>query len=482
MEKILGREKEKAILKKILQSNQASFLAIYGRRRIGKTFLIRNYFARKGVFFHLTGIQDGNLEDQLRGFSVEFADQFKKGKKIDTPKDWFEAFQMLRREIELVPLEKKVILFLDELPWLATPRSKLIQSLDHVWNRYLSAMPNVILIVCGSAASWILENVINDKGGLHGRITHTIRLLPFTLVETEQFLQAKGIHLDRKQLIEMYMCVGGVAKYLLYFDRGVSIAQMVGELCFTYGAPLLSEFHKLYRSLFHDHTQHLKLVEALSKKRAGLSYQELSQKSKIPSGGTLTKKIQELVESGFVTEVSMFKKSQKLSRYILTDEYSLFYLSWISGASALDVQSRGAEYWLEQYNTQAWKCWAGHAYENLCCKHIDRIKNALGLRAVRTASSRWQQTPEEDREGAEIDLVIDRADNCINICEIKFYNDTFTISKDYALKLRKKKAIFMESTSTKKSVFLTLITTYGVHCNQHYHSLIDQDLDMNALF
>ena len=482
MEEIIGREKEKVILERVLNSSSASFLAIYGRRRIGKTHLIRNYFKIQGLFFHLTGIQDASMEVQLRNFSAEFSDHFRKGKKVEIPKDWFEAFQILRKEIELVPSEERVILFLDELPWLSAPRSNMIQALDHFWNRYLSGMSNVTLIVCGSAASWMLDNVINSKGGLHGRMTHSIRLLPFTLLETEQFLLAKGIQFDRKQLIELYMCIGGVAKYLTYFEKGKSVTQIIGELCFSYDAPLLSEFHKLYRSLFSDHIYHLKLVKALSIKRSGLEYQELSREAEIPSGGTLTKKLEELIESGFVTKVSSFDTKKKSNRYVLTDEYSLFYLTWISGVSALDIQSRGAEYWLKQSNTPTWRSWTGYAYENLCLKHIDRIKDVLGLRAVQTTTSKWQQPASTDSLGAEIDLVIDRADKCINICEIKFYSDTFTITKDYAEKLKNKKRVFEESTKTKKSVFTTLITTYGAQHNQHFDALIDQELDMNALF
>ena len=263
-----------------MNSKEAEFVAVYGRRRIGKTFLVKNFFKDKGIFFHITGIQEAPLEIQLRHFAIEFADCFCKGREIDKPTDWTAAFQLLRKEIEKIPKENKVILFFDELPWLATPRSLLIQSLDHLWNRYLSSMSNVILIVCGSSASWMIDNVIHHKGGLHGRITQEIRMLPFTLQETEHFLRAKEIYLDRKQILELYMCLGGVAKYLSYIEKGKSAAQMIGELFFTYNGPLISEFHKLYKSLFHNYEGHLEIIHALAKNRFGLTYHKLVESIK----------------------------------------------------------------------------------------------------------------------------------------------------------------------------------------------------------
>ncbi len=486
MEEIVGRKKEKEELSKVLDAKTSSFLAIYGRRRIGKTFLIKNFFLNKGLFFHLTGIQDSTLDIQLRNFSAEFSDHFEKGKEIDQPKDWFEAFQMLRKELEKLPKNTKAIVFFDELPWLVTPRSRFMEALEHLWNRYLSAMPNVILIVCGSAASWMIEHVVNNKGGLYGRITKNIRLLPFSLSETEEFLVSKQIHLDRKQIIEIYMCIGGVAKYLTYLERGKSASQMIGEMCFTYNAPLLAEFHKMYRSLFSHHEDHIKIVKALGEKRSGLAYSEIVAKTGLSAGGTLSGRLEELSESGFITEVPVFGKGVKSNRYVLTDEYSLFYLSWISGVSTIDLQSGGPDYWVKQRNRQSWKIWAGFAFENICFKHVDRIKSALGLAAVQTETSKWRHEckkgSEVEVEGSEIDLIISRADQCINLCEIKYYDDVFTVDKEYAAKLRRKKSVFESVSGEKKSNFTTLITTYGSKHNEHFLSSVDQELDMNALF
>lgn len=484
MDKIIGRQAEQASFHKILLSNESTFLAIYGRRRIGKTYLVKNFFKDKGLFFHLTGIQEASLDIQLQNFAVEFSDLFLKGKELQRPKDWFSAFQMLRKEIEKISKEIKIIVFFDELPWLASPRSLFLQALEHLWNRYLSEASNVILIVCGSAASWMIDHIINNKGGLHGRVTKEVRLLPFTLAETEEFLQKKYINLNRKQILELYMCLGGVAKYLSYLERGKSVAQLIGELCFSYNAPLIAEFHNLYRSLFHQYDEHIKIVKTLAKSRSGLSYQELVKSAALSAGGTLSKRLEELKQSGFIAKIPVFGEGEKSDRYLLVDEYSLFYLMWNSGVSSLDLQSRGADFWIKQRNTQSWRSWTGYAFESLCFKHVEGIKASLGLAAVQTKTSRWRYAPNKNSLdfGVEIDMVIDRADQCINLCEIKFYEEELIISKEYAEKLHKKRASFTSVTETRKSTFLTLITTHGASHNDHYLSSIDQELTMDALF
>jgi hypothetical protein len=459
---------------------------VYGRRRIGKTYLVKNYFEDKGLFFHITGIQESPLDIQLQNFAAEYSDHFNKGKTVDTPKDWFSAFQSLRKEIEKIPKTTKIILFFDELPWLATPRSRFLQALEHLWNRYLSSMPNVILIVCGSAASWMIDNVINHKGGLHGRVTQEIRLLPFTLAETEEFINKKGIHLDRKQIVELYMCLGGVAKYLSYLEKGKSVAQSVGKLCFSYNAPLIAEFHKLYRSLFQKYEDHEKIVAALAKVSSGLSYQKIVAATMIPAGGSLTKRLEELIQSGFITKIPIFQKGIKEHVYILIDEYSLFYLTWNAGVSSLDLQEKGPDYWIKQRNTQKWRTWTGLAFERLCLKHVAGIKAALGLAAVQTLTSKWRYAAPKSsfsqETGCEIDMIIDRADECINLCEIKFYADEFEIDNEYAHTLRQKKDCFNRITHTKKSTFMTLITSYGVKHNSHFLDVVDQEVTLDALF
>lgn len=479
MEKIFARKRELETLKKIYSSQQAEFLAVYGRRRIGKTFLIRNFFKEKGHYFELTGIKNGSLKHQLQSFKIEFSRVF--DERFGAVSDWFEAFNELRIAIEKIPSNDRIILFFDELPWLATPRSGFLQALDHFWNRYMSDDPRIILIVCGSAASWMIKKIVRNKGGLHGRLTSQIRLLPFDLGETEEFLRYRGIELNRKQLIDIYMAIGGVAKYLTLIEKGQSSLQVVSKLCFS--GPLFREFEELYSSLFEHHTRHINVVKALAVHSSGLSKTEICKAAGLSSGGGMNIILDELEASGFISPMCSFGKKKKEIRYRLVDEYSLFYLRWVSQAKSLDLSGVDEGYWLKIANTPAGRAWAGYAFEDLCMKHIQKIKAALGIAGVSTSESEWIYRPGKEKEerGTQIDLLIDRADNCINLCEIKYANDEFVIDKDYAKELRVKKSIFIEKSESKKSVFLTLITTFGVMKNS-VADMIDVELTIDDLF
>lgn len=477
MDNIFARQRELKVLDKIHRSNQPEFLAIYGRRRIGKTFLIRQFFKKKGLYFELSGIKKGSLRQQLNSFSIEFSRVFGES---SAPLNWFKAFDQLRTAIERIPGTERIILFFDELPWLATPRSNFLQALEHFWNRYMSDDNRIILVVCGSAASWMIKKIIRNKGGLHGRLTAEIRLLPFDLKETEKFLIHRGITIDRKQLIDVYMAIGGVAKYLTHVEKGKSSLQVITQLCFE--GPLFKEFDELYSSLFENYTHHISVVKALAERAGGFTKKEICAATGMSSGGGVTNILNELEESGFIVPIASFGKKKNDLRYRLVDEYSLFYLKWITQAKSIDLSGVDENFWMKVGNTPAGRAWAGYAFESLCMKHIRKIKKALGISAVSTRESEWfYRSPKGSGEqGTQIDLIIDRADNCINLCEIKFTNDGFVIDKNYASQLRAKKNIFIEKTESKKSIFLTLITPYGVKAAES--GLVDIELTMNDLF
>ncbi len=479
---IIGREKERAILTKLLRSKKAEFLAIYGRRRIGKTFLMHEFFKDQGVYLTITGTRKAPKSEQLKNFYRSLRALFPNHAGEKKPKDWSDAFDMLLKEIQKLDHSVKFIFFLDELPWLATPKSGLLPSLDYFWNHHLSRMPNVLLIVCGSAAHWMIKKVINDKGGLHGRLSAQIRLEAFNLSETENFLIESGIHLKRKQLIELYMALGGVAKYLTQVSAGKSPAQIINELCFSPSGPLFSEFSKLYSSLFDSPEKHIAIVRTLAINRKGMLLENLLKEVDLSSGGGSTDALQELEEAGFIMTLPAFGKRSKDRIYRLMDEYSFFYLCWIEEIKGSILRNFDKEYWNKMSKTPAWHTWAGHTFENICLKHSGKIKEALGLAGITTHESHWQHFAIGKERGAEIDLVIDRADNCINLCEIKFCDDEFKISKNYAKELERKKKVFQKITETRKTIFLTLITPFGVKENEHYIGLIDQQITQEALF
>ncbi len=482
-EAIIGRDEEVQALQEVYDSTEPQFLAVYGRRRIGKTYLISEFFKNKGVYFEITGMKEGSKAEQLFQFAYEFSRKFNSEKRISPPKTWGEAFILLNEAIEKAPNEKKVILFFDEVPWLASPRSNFLNALEHFWNRYLSRNKNVILIVCGSSASWIIKKIINNKGGLHGRVTKKIRLLPFTLSETEKYFKSRHIDLDRKQIMDIYMALGGVPKYLSYVARGKSAPQIINELCFSSKGGLYDEFNNLYKSLFESYEHHIAIVKALAKAVKGLSKDELLSKVKLASGGSSSRIIEELMDAGFLICEPSFNKKKRSGIYRLVDEYSLFYLTWIAENVSISLESVDPEYWIKKYDTSKWHSWSGCAFESLCLKHIQFIKKALGISGISTIESGWRHIPKKGSDkGAQIDLVIDRADRCINLCEMKYSDSEFVIDKSYIEKLKNKKKVFKEQTKTSKTLFLTMITTYGVKKNVHYLSIVDHQLTMGDFF
>ena len=480
---IVGREIEQARLHKIVTSREAEFLAIYGRRRIGKTFLIEEYFKSADIYFTLTGIKDGSLADQLGNFTKAFNRLFRENYLLSTPKNWLDALHQLVSAIEKTPTRGKIVIFFDELPWLASKKSKFLQALEYLWNTWASKRNDIILIVCGSAASWMINKILHHKGGLYNRITARMRLLPFTLKETEKFLNYRKIHLDRQQVLELYMALGGIPHYLKQVEKGWSAAQNINQLAFSKEGLLHDEFDKLYAALFDHPNEHINIVKTLAMQRTGLTREALRTLLKITSGGGLTKQLKELEESGFIAGTIPFGKKRKNIVYRLIDEYSLFYLDWIAKAPQAIFTATSHQYWLQKRSSPRWKAWAGYSFEGICLKHIEAIKMALGINGVSTVESGWFYRPQHTSEnGAQIDLVIDRSDHCINLCEIKYTDTPFTITKSYAENLRNKRDIFKAKTKTFKTIFVTFIAAHGVQINAYYEEIVSNQITLDALF
>ena len=471
---IIGREEEIKILARLLDSKEPELLAIYGRRRVGKTFLIRSYY-KQHLVFSCTGQYNGKTPRQLVKFAEQLNAYFPGERIIPTPANWQQAFVALRERLDTLKNSKKKVIFFDELPWLDSRKSGFLSEFSYFWNTYISQRNDILVVICGSAASWIIDKVVNSKGGLHNRITQRIRLLPFTLHETQAYLQQKNIHLDQYQLLRLYMVMGGVPAYLTAIQRGLSAEQNIENCCFTKDGVLTNEFVNLYTALFNHPDNHIEVIRALSRKNKGLTRSEILQTGKLLTGGTITKVLNELEESGFIEKTYPFGKKEKDSLYRLIDEYSLFYLKFIERDGRQDT-------WSGIQKTPAYTAWSGYAFENICFKHIRQIKNALQIGGVQTTISSWVQVGKGENPGAQIDLVIDRADNCINLCEMKFSIDQFSIEKKYAESLQNKVSIFRLATSKKKTLLLTFITTYGITENAYKTQLVDSEVRMDALF
>jgi uncharacterized protein len=485
---IAGRKKEIKKLEEFYVSKEAEFLVLFGRRRVGKTYLVRQFFKSKPcTFFEVTGLKDGSLNTQLELFTQALEETFYKGTlKIAPPKRWLDALKLLTDCIKAMPKSRKIVLFFDELPWLATRKSGILQAIDYFWNTQWSKNPGIKLIVCGSAASWILEEIVYAKGGLHNRITAKIHLMPFSLTETQDYLAYRGIKLNEPQVLELYMVMGGIPYYLKSVSKGLSAAQNINNICFQPDGLLLDEFDHLFASLFDRYEVHLEIIQALAQHPQGLSRDEiLKQTKRVSSGGTFKERLFELEEAGFIGTFTPFGNSKKGTYYRIIDEYTVFYLKWIHPVRRKLIRD-SVNYWESKSQTPAWKSWAGFAFEAVCFKHINQICAALGIGAISKETGSWRYSVEskelKKRTGAQIDLILNRADGIINICEIKHYNKKFAIDKSYAGQLREKMELFKEQTKTGKQLFLVMITTEGLTQNEYKTELVSKEITLKDLF
>ncbi len=476
MKKLIGRKAEQATLKAALQSDEAEMIAVTGRRRVGKTFLVRSFYNTK-IDLEFTGVQHAPRREQLDSFHFVLKQFAGKQHDLTPPKNWLEAFHQLITVLENKKKKKqKQVLFFDELPWLATKKSGFLRAFGFFWNNWASKN-NIVVVICGSATSWMIEKIVKDRGGLHNRITRRINLQPFTLAETETFFKSQKIRLTRYHIVLIYMMMGGIPHYLKEIKAGKSAVQNINDICFSNEGLLADEFVNLYPALFEDSDNHIAIIKALSTKLKGLTRAGIIDIAKIPNGGGMTKVLNELIYSGFVSAYYPFGKKRKDMLYRLTDEYSLFYLKFI------EKKKRNIkDTWQALSQTATFKTWSGYAFESVCLKHVTAIKEALKIGGIYAEPSSFLFQGNDVVPGAQIDLLIDRNDQAINLCEMKFYNTEFTINKSYAKQLRNKIAVFNEVSKTKKQVFLTMVTTFGVAENKYSQDLVDNNLTMDMLF
>ncbi len=476
---IVGRKKEQKLLEMAFESDKAQFITMYGRRRIGKTFLIRQFFSQKECrFFEVTGLQHENMQRQLEGFYQALSDTFFERAPLTPAANWFLAFRFLHEQI--LKNEGKVVIFLDELPWLAAKRSRLIQEIDYYWNHYWSKMRNVILIVCGSSASWIIQKILFNTGGLHNRTTLEIKLNPFSLSETKEFLENKGVPLNESQVLSLYMAVGGVPYYLNYVDPGKSAHQTIQKLFFDPTSPLLEEFDKLFESLFSDAEPYKEIIRTLAEKKDGVERADLAKKTKIAarSGGRLTQRLRDLSAAGFIEPALSWEKRQG-EFYRVIDEFSLFYLRWVAQDERRKVVP---QHWLKQSQKPAYYAWSGYAFEAVCMKHIENILDVLDIEPA-LYYGWWRYVPTNVNEhGAQVDLIIDRTDNALTLCEIKYTEEPFIIDKRYAEKLENVLKIFQQQTGSKKQLFLAMVSASGIKKNTYSEKMITGIVTLKDLF
>ena len=469
---MIGRKEETRILHELALSGESEFVVIYGRRRVGKTFLVRETF-QNDFFFCYTGIANRNARQQRTEFAKVLREHgwAPKDGSADVPDNWFDAFDALRALITNENTKDRLLIFIDEMPWMDNKKSDFVPAFENFWNGWASGQKNIMLIVCGSATSWITKKIFRNKGGLYNRTTRQISLKPFTLAECGEYYDSRGVAMNTQDLIESYMIFGGIPYYLHLIEKRYSLALNVDRICFSESAPLRYEFDRLLDTLFANPAKYIEVLEALHTKKQGLTREAIANRIDFGNGGNLTRILLELEECGFIRKYKPFGKGKNGALYHLADPFIAFHLAFIR-------KTDSENYWSSYVDNAAHRAWSGYAFEQVCLAHIKQIKEALGISGVHSDVSSW--ISRGGGKGAQIDLVIDRADRVINLCEIKFSKAPFEIDRAYDLALRGKIEVFRNETKTRKALHFTMITTYGVKQGK-YAGIVQSEVSMDEL-
>lgn len=463
---MIGRFQEQETLRRVANSDESEFVAVYGRRRIGKTYLIRETFEGEFTFVH-SGLSRTNMRGQLHAFRNSLKTYGHE--KCPAFRNWLDAFEELKKCILASSQDRKIV-FIDEMPWMDTPKSSFVPALEYFWNSWASARKDILLIVCGSATSWIIDKIIRNRGGLHNRVTEQISLSPFTLAECELYSQMRGLQLTRRQIAELYMVFGGVPYYWHFLQRGDSPTQSVDSLLFGEKAKLRTEFTDLYDSLFKCSEPHLRIVMALGKSESGLTREELSRAAGLPTSGHFTRYLVELEQCGFLRRYSAIDKRTNEAVFQLIDNFTLFWLQFV----AANVDGEG-DFWSRSQGTGLYHNWRGHAFERLCLQHVDKIKQALQIGGVAAHVCSYRDS------SVQIDLIIDRRDGVVDLCEMKCTDEPYELGEDEAKKLIHRRSVLSSRVGDKKSVHIVFLASAGLRPGKWANEVV-RALDLNSLF
>ena len=470
-----GRNAELAVLQSLLNSSNAEFLAVTGRRRVGKTYLIDTFYGDR-FCFSMTGIQNQGSHEQLVNFAVRLA-QYDATGEPQVPDTWQWAFVRLREYLETLEPSQKRVLFFDELPWIAASDRSFVQMLAHFWNDYLSKQPHFILVICGSATAWITQKILNDPGGMHNRVTRHLHVRPFTLGEMRDYLQDRRVDLTETDLARTYMAIGGIPYYLNGFERADSFVTAIDRMCFSATGLLRREYGNLFAALFRNAGTHEALVSALAKHPGGLPRTALTKVAGLRSQSMTSRALEELSASDFITYGLAHGGRKRGARYCLVDEFSLFYHRFMAPVG----NSPGEGRWVQLAESPAYRSWAGIAFELLCQKHIAALTRVLGISGLRLWAGPLFIAPTEESDGTQVDLLLDRPDATVNFCEMKFYAEPFTLTKSEATELQRKKQVVAAHFKGRKRVLITLVTNYPPVENKWLREVVDGVVTLEEL-
>lgn len=474
LKSLIARQRECVELQKALDSDESEFVTVCGRRRIGKTFLVEQFFEGKYDFKYVGG-HNKRTRDQLNAFAK--AIHIYSGNPQRHFSDWYQAFDALEDYLTTLGNDRKIVIFIDEMPWMDTRRSNFVTALESFWNGWAMGRRNILLVATGSATSWMTDKLLKNRGGLYNRIRSRIYIRPFTLKETEEFLTANSFVWDRYQILQSYMFTGGVPFYLKMLDKRRSLAQNIDNLCFNENGQLKEEFDELYNAIFPGADSYIAVAKALAENRSGLTRNEISAKTGL-SGAFLTRVLKNLERCNFIDKANLFGNRKTEAIYRMVDYFTLFYFKFIENNLAKDDC-----WWTHHIESRSISSWMGLTFELICMSHHPQIKKALGVSGMATAVSTWRCSPDDETgtPGAQIDLIIERADRIIHLCELKFSREPFILTKEYAEKIRTRGWLFKEKTRTKKSVVNTFVTTFGLGSGKN-HSIVHSEVTMDDLF
>lgn len=474
MERLIGRNQEQEELRMAMQSSRSEFIVLYGRRRVGKTFLVRKFFDDRYTFRYV-GAHKQTKATQLKNFREALV-AYSGGDIIPEINDWHEAFYLLQQYLAGCKDKRKVIFF-DEMPWADSHGSNFVAELEYFWANYVQTRDDIVFIACGSATNWMKEKIEDNKGGLHNRITRRIYLRPFYLSECKEYFEYRGFDWDEYEILQCYMIFGGVPYYLSLLNPYKTLIENVDYLIFKRGGNLCDEFNELYNALFSNAERYINVVKLLSSKKSGMTRSEIEASTGY-SGGNLSKMLDNLERCDFISSYSQFGMKTKQTMFRLSDFYSLFYFRYVENNNTKDEL-----YWQHHFMDRSVEAWRGLTFEEVCMWHLPHIKQALGISGMATEASSWRYVPgnNEERAGCQIDIVIKRVDNLIHLIECKFSDTQYTITKDYSAKLKERMMIFKEVTGVRQSIATTFISPFGIKNNAN-SSFIHSQLTTKNLF
>ena len=472
MDKLIGRKLEQAKLQACMESERSEFVVVYGRRRIGKTFLVRRFF-KDNYAFSFVGKHEMRREQQLAEFAKELM-CYSHSTFVPQLKNWTEAFDALQRLLETYNIPGKKVVFFDEMPWMDTPKSDFVSALENFWNGWANMRDDIVLVACGSATSWMVDKLLHNQGGLFNRITQKIYLRPFKLSEMEQYLDEKHFGWNRYQIAQCYMILGGIPFYLTLLNPKLSLLSNIDELFFADAhAMLRTEYNELYSTLFKRPDNYLAVIRMLTERKEGFTRKEINEKTKL-GGAALSKILSDLEQCDFIFSYARYGNAKNNAIYRIKNFYTLFYYKYVNG-----IDTKDSLRWTHLSSTPQVSSWQGFSFELLCLLHLDEIKKALGIDRILNDASVWRSRQPE--QNTQIDLVIERADHNINLCEMKFSSGMYAIDKGYEQKLRERMSIFLAETMTRCSTRITMVTTYGVLQNKH-SGIVNDEVLLDDLF